>query len=259
LAKLKTDELAETIRLETAGEHDAAMKLVQSDGGKYFIDEIRAEIALRSETLRVQTATADQRMLEDMRYVKRWGLWTAVALLSCILLAATQLHALARERRQHEYQLAAQTSLLNTIVDEIPAMVAVWDAGGRYRLVNKAFEKWRSRRREAIIGKTIPEVVGAREHELSKPWFDRALHGESVSFEKSYETGAIRHVVANYSPLHLADGSVGEVVVTDSLDTKYGLDQQAVNAVRQWTFKPGIKDGKPVAVRIMIVARFSLT
>jgi periplasmic protein TonB len=57
----------------------------------------------------------------------------------------------------------------------------------------------------------------------------------------------------------LADGSVGEVVVTDSLDTKYGLDQQAVNAIRQWTFKPGLKDGKPVAVRITIVARFSLT
>jgi TonB family protein len=57
----------------------------------------------------------------------------------------------------------------------------------------------------------------------------------------------------------LADGSVGDVVVTDSLDTKYGLDQQAVNAIHQWTFKPGIKDGKPVAVRIMIVARFSLT
>jgi protein TonB len=57
----------------------------------------------------------------------------------------------------------------------------------------------------------------------------------------------------------LADGSVGEVVVTDSLDTKYGLDQQAVNAMRQWTFKPALKDGRPVAVRIMIVARFSLT
>jgi TonB family protein len=57
----------------------------------------------------------------------------------------------------------------------------------------------------------------------------------------------------------LADGSVGDVVVTDSLDTKYGLDQQAVSAIHQWTFKPGIKDGKPVAVRIVIVARFSLT
>ena len=57
----------------------------------------------------------------------------------------------------------------------------------------------------------------------------------------------------------LSDGSVGEVVVTDSLDSKYGLDQQAVNAMRQWTFKPGIKDGRPVAVRITIIARFSLT
>ena len=30
-----------------------------------------------------------------------------------------------------------------------------------------------------------------------------------------------------------------------------GLDQQAVNAAKQWAYKPGMKDGKPVAVRIL--------
>jgi hypothetical protein len=41
---------------------------------------------------------------------------------------------------------------------------------------------------------------------------------------------------------------------------KYGLDQQAVNALHQWTFKPGLKDRKPVAVGVVVVvARFTLT
>ena len=31
-----------------------------------------------------------------------------------------------------------------------------------------------------------------------------------------------------------------------------GTDQEAVKAVKQWTFKPGTKDGKPVAVRVSI-------
>src|SRR5205809_1122879 len=46
-----------------------------------------------------------------------------------------------------------------------------------------------------------------------------------------------------------ADGAVGDVNVTQSLDAVYGLDAEAVKATKQWEFKPGMKDGKPVAVR----------
>ena len=54
------------------------------------------------------------------------------------------------------------------------------------------------------------------------------------------------------------DGTVGEVKVTKSLDEKYGLDQQAVNAMKKWLFKPGTKDGKPVAVRVNVEMTFRL-
>lgn len=56
----------------------------------------------------------------------------------------------------------------------------------------------------------------------------------------------------------LADGNVGDVMVARSLDTTYGLDQRAVDAARQWKFKPGTKDGKPVAVRVSIELKFTL-
>jgi periplasmic protein TonB len=56
----------------------------------------------------------------------------------------------------------------------------------------------------------------------------------------------------------LADGNVGDVKVARSLDTMYGLDEQAVNAAKQWTFKPGTKDGKPVPVRVSIELTFTL-
>jgi len=55
-----------------------------------------------------------------------------------------------------------------------------------------------------------------------------------------------------------SDGSVGDVTVAESLDSVYGLDDEAVKAVRQYQFKPGMKDGKPVAVRVQIAVRFSL-
>jgi len=55
-----------------------------------------------------------------------------------------------------------------------------------------------------------------------------------------------------------ANGSVGRVVVTRSLDPVFGLDQQAMKAMKQWTFKPGLKDGKAVAVDIDIQMNFTL-
>jgi protein TonB len=55
-----------------------------------------------------------------------------------------------------------------------------------------------------------------------------------------------------------ADGSVGDVAVTQSLDTTYGLDDAAVAALQQWTFKPGTKDGRPVDVEVHISMRFTL-
>jgi periplasmic protein TonB len=56
----------------------------------------------------------------------------------------------------------------------------------------------------------------------------------------------------------LADGAVDNVVVERSLDSAFGLDEQAVKAMKQWKFKPGTKDGKPVAVRIHVEMTFTL-
>jgi len=55
-----------------------------------------------------------------------------------------------------------------------------------------------------------------------------------------------------------ADGSVGAVDVKESLDSVYGLDANAVKAMKEWAFKPGTKDGKPVAVRVDVKMKFTL-
>jgi len=55
-----------------------------------------------------------------------------------------------------------------------------------------------------------------------------------------------------------ADGNVGDVQVTRSLDKEFGLDNQAVQAARQWQFKPGTKDGKPVDVTVTLEMTFTL-
>ena len=54
----------------------------------------------------------------------------------------------------------------------------------------------------------------------------------------------------------LSDGTVGDIRVMEPLDSR--LDEECVRAVRQWTFKPGLRDGIAVPVRIEIEMTFSL-
>jgi protein TonB len=54
----------------------------------------------------------------------------------------------------------------------------------------------------------------------------------------------------------LADGSVGAVQVVRSLDKAHGLDEEAIKAARQWLFRPGSFNGKPVPVVVRLVLEF---
>jgi protein TonB len=76
----------------------------------------------------------------------------------------------------------------------------------------------------------------------------------------AYTEGAMRRKVQGIVEMKvvvLADGTVGdEVTVTRSLDEE--LDQQAVKAVKQWTFQPGTKDDKPVRVQVSVELTFTL-
>jgi protein TonB len=55
-----------------------------------------------------------------------------------------------------------------------------------------------------------------------------------------------------------ADGTIADVRVARSLDSTFGLDEQAVAAVKQWRFAPGTLRGEPVAVQITVELTFTL-
>ncbi len=56
----------------------------------------------------------------------------------------------------------------------------------------------------------------------------------------------------------MTDGNVGDAKIIRSLDSIFGLDQQALNAARQWKFLPGTRLGEPVPVLITIELTFTL-
>ena len=64
------------------------------------------------------------------------------------------------------------------------------------------------------------------------------------------------HGTVELKAIVLADGTVGDIQVTKSLDPD--LDQAAIDATKQWTFRPGTKDGKAVDVEVQIELTFTL-
>ena len=67
-----------------------------------------------------------------------------------------------------------------------------------------------------------------------------------------------RHVqgTVQLNTVVLADGTVGDVTVKQSLDSD--LDQQAIKAAKEWQFAPGTKDGKAVPVAVVVEMSFTL-
>jgi TonB family protein len=56
----------------------------------------------------------------------------------------------------------------------------------------------------------------------------------------------------------LADGTVGQARVVRSLDSTFGLDDEALKAARLWRFEPAKRQGVPVPVIARIVLNFSI-
>jgi protein TonB len=54
------------------------------------------------------------------------------------------------------------------------------------------------------------------------------------------------------------NGACTDMKIVRSLDPTFGLDQEAVKAARLFRFRPGMRQGEPVAVLVTIELSFSL-
>lgn len=82
-----------------------------------------------------------------------------------------------------------------------------------------------------------------------------------LEVKPNYTADAMRAHVEGMVELEivvLPDGSVGRVNILRSLDGTFGLDQEAIKAVRLWRFEPARQLGKAVASRVGVELSFKL-
>lgn len=75
---------------------------------------------------------------------------------------------------------------LRLVADGVPALVAYIDEEMKFRFINRAFETWYLREAAWLLGRSVREFpLGASDSELIAASVERALKGESTTFETS--------------------------------------------------------------------------
>jgi PAS domain S-box-containing protein len=134
-----------------------------------------------------------------------------------------------------------ESPLVRALVDNLPEMVAYWDANQRCRFANRAYELWFGVPPEKLIGRELRELLGPL-YDLNLPYIEGALRGEEQLFERDIPDprgGPPRSGLAHYVP-DVVDGEVRGfcVLVADITKrkradaAKQALERQAQEAAR---------------------------
>ena len=82
-----------------------------------------------------------------------------------------------------EAELERSNSKLQTVVDNIPGLVGLWDREARNRFANRSFESWFGTPPDEIVGRRLREFIGDEGFEEFKPRVDAVLDGARQTFE----------------------------------------------------------------------------
>ena len=114
-------------------------------------------------------------------------------------------------RRQAEEALRASQRQVQFITDALPACVSYVDRDLRYRFVSGAYEQWFGCSRQELLGRHVQEVIGAAAFAIVRPYMERALSGESLTYSDEVPHTAgnrMRSIEATYVPQFGEDGAV---------------------------------------------------
>lgn len=119
---------------------------------------------------------------------------------------------IADTTREHHLraELKRSQELLQNITDSVPALVAYVDADETYHFANATYAKWYGSGGVPHVGQSVSEFLGETHYARVKPYIDRVLCGEVVSFEVSRinEDGTRLSRQVSYTPNRADDDRV---------------------------------------------------
>ncbi|WP_166507403.1 PAS domain S-box protein [Nostoc sp. 106C] len=99
-------------------------------------------------------------------------------------------------RKKVEAALHQREEQLRLITNAVPVFISYVDAQQLYRFNNKKYEEWYGIKASEVYGKHIKEIAGESVYEVVRPYVERVLSGETVTYESQiYSLDGIAHDV----------------------------------------------------------------
>ncbi len=107
-----------------------------------------------------------------------------------------------KDRKQAETALRHSEEQLRLIANGLPVLIAYVDKEQRYRFNNEAYQTWLGLSPPEISGCYLQQVHGEEEYSEIKKYVEKALSGETVTYEKEiiFDDGAIHSLDVTYIP-----------------------------------------------------------
>ena len=116
------------------------------------------------------------------------------------------------DRRRTEDALVSSEQRLRDIADNMPVLISYIDREQRLQYVNETFRRWLGTSPQEALGRPLAEVLGAAAMQERMRFLERALRGETVTFDAELRHGDTqRELHITYLPDVAGDGTVNGV------------------------------------------------
>lgn len=138
-------------------------------------------------------------------------------------------HVLARTRA-----LERREGQLRTITNAVPNLIAQLDAGEQLLFANDTFLRWFNGEKTGLVGKTLREIMGEQRYEGNRPYIERALAGEIVSYERLSQTETSSATLGiTFIPEFDDDKKVSGFIVVANDISKYKAIQEELRQAKE--------------------------
>ncbi len=178
-----------------------------------------------------QTIVADNLLVTS-------GLSVAVITTTLLILGIALMGSIGQRilalRQRRSVEVEASEVQLRTITNAIPVLVAQVDRQERILFANNSFCDWFDRNPNDIKKLTFRDVLGEDRYPANKSFIDRALAGETTSYERnSYSRGRNAILNITFVPERDSRGVVQGFIIVAADVTKYKQIEEELKAAKE--------------------------